>query len=422
MRSVDLPRVALDETHHVTAAGTPAYANRFTRVGKFHAPGLAPVQNETGAFHITPEGRAAYAFRFHEVFGFYERLAAVRLGDDWAHIREDGTRAYSDTYAWCGNFQEQRCAVRSHEGEYFHINPDGQPIYVARHLYAGDFRDGIACVRLTSGVCAHVDANGDFVHSGRFLDLDVFHKGFARARDQGGWFHLNRSGSPAYTARYAEVEPFYNGQAYALNFDGQRLILDERGAVRLRVPVAKSTTENVAGPVLVFIGAPGAGKTTLARCLCDRMGLRLIAIDEARITHGDGSTAGEMRAWAQFLGRIENGAVDVVEFSGSGPFVWHVKQALQNAKRPYCVVWIQTPVETCVSRISARSASVPYPFRVQSLEETTRELGVRLAREINDELYWKKDELVRVDSTAAIEEQISQLVPLLRLTSPSTRS
>ena len=60
-----------------------------------------------------------------------------------------------------------------------------------------------------------IDLLGRQIHSGRFLDLDVFHKGFARARDARGWFHIRTDGTPAYDARFAEIEPFYNGQAHA---------------------------------------------------------------------------------------------------------------------------------------------------------------------------------------------------------------
>lgn len=321
MRSYPLP--AADASHH-HIGGVPAYPQRFTKVGKFHVPGLAPVEDSSGAYHIHPNGQAAYATRFDSTFGFYENLAAVRLGETWFRIRTNGERAYANDFVWCGNFQETRCPVRNHEGSYWHIEHSGMPVYPDRHLYAGDYRDGVACVRLASGLCTHVDLSGHFIHAARFLDLDVFHKGFARARDTSGWFHVDRLGRAAYDFRFAELEPFYNGQAYALGFNGQRLIVDETGAIRLAISVPKSATVSDASnvrPLLVLIGAPGAGKTTLANALHERTGMRFASIDSDRAIHGDGSTSGEMRAWAAFMGKIEQEACDALEFSGSWPLV-----------------------------------------------------------------------------------------------------
>ena len=72
--------IAADASHHVHL-GRPAYAARFTEVLKFHAPGLAPVLDDSGAYHITPDGRPAYESRHVRTFGFYEDRAAVRGAD-----------------------------------------------------------------------------------------------------------------------------------------------------------------------------------------------------------------------------------------------------------------------------------------------------------------------------------------------------
>ena len=72
--------VSVDGTHHVHA-GLPAYDAQFHEVLKFHAPGLAPVRDASGAYHITPEGLPAYRERYLRTFGFYEGKSAVSGGD-----------------------------------------------------------------------------------------------------------------------------------------------------------------------------------------------------------------------------------------------------------------------------------------------------------------------------------------------------
>src|SRR5690242_13291069 len=97
--------VAPDGTHH-QAHGLPAYKQRFEAVLKFHAPGLAPVRDASGAYHIDPTGQAAYAARYQRTWGFYEERAAVQTSQGWMHIQVPGAPLYAARYAWCGNFQE----------------------------------------------------------------------------------------------------------------------------------------------------------------------------------------------------------------------------------------------------------------------------------------------------------------------------
>lgn len=223
--------IAPDGTHH-RVDGREMYAARFHRVQKYHEPGLAPVVDASGAFHIAADGEAAYATRFLQTWGFYEGRAAVQDQRGWFHILTDGRALTDDRYDWCGNFQNGRCAVRLHSGQYFHINDVGAPAYPERYLYAGDFRDGSAVIRCPErGLCTHVDPDGRHIHGHWFIDLDVFHKGYSRARDRSGWFHVDTTGQPISPHRYAEVEPFYNGQARVLTHDGEFQVVDERGRV-----------------------------------------------------------------------------------------------------------------------------------------------------------------------------------------------
>ena len=244
--------IAPDGSYHLVD-GVPAYEERFDAVQKFRALGLAPVLRGSAAWHIGPDGNPAYERCFRRTFGFYENLAAVIGEDSWHHIHPSGEDAYPQRYAWCGNFQEGRCSVRDSGGSYFHITGDGIPVYQERWRYAGDYRDGIAVVQAGDGRSTHIDADGRQVHGQWFIDLDVFHKGFARARDEAGWTHVNCVGVPAYSRRFAAVEPFYNGQARVERFDGGFEVIDETGesVVELR-PSRRSEFAALSGDMIGF--------------------------------------------------------------------------------------------------------------------------------------------------------------------------
>ena len=243
-------RISADGTHHV-CDGRPAYAARFQEVLKFHAPGLAPVLDDSGAYHIVPDGWPAYEPRHVRTFGFYEGRAAVHTTGGWFHILPDGSALYPERYVWCGNFQEGRCPVRPPDGRYFHIEEDGTPAYSERHRYAGDFKDGYAVVQRDDGQHSHIDQSGAFLHGRWFLDLDVFHKDFARARDEQGWHHVDTRGQPLYRDRYRNVEPFYNGQARVEGIDGSLSVIGETGEtlVELREPL-RSPLEELSGDMV----------------------------------------------------------------------------------------------------------------------------------------------------------------------------
>lgn len=231
-------RVAPSRTHHLYESGAPAYEARFDDVLKYHAPGLAPVLLGEHAWHIHTDGTPAYDARYIRTFGFYEGLAAVHGEEGWFHIEPSGAAAYARRHAWCGNFQQGRCTVRGEDGRYHHITPSGAAVYEERWRYAGDYRDGVAVVQAESGLSTHITRDGALLHDAWFVDLDVFHKGFARARDEDGWMHVDMEGRPVYTRRFYAIEPFYNGQARVERFDGALEVIDEAGEalVELRPP------------------------------------------------------------------------------------------------------------------------------------------------------------------------------------------
>jgi hypothetical protein len=116
-----------------------------------------------------------------------------------------------------------------HNNHYFHIDLNGNRIYEQNYVYAGDYKDGIACVKSQDGFYRHIDNKGNFINDKSFLDLGVFHKNFATARDEKGWFHIDKSGNELYKNRYSLIEPFYNGYAVATDFKLNKVVINERG-------------------------------------------------------------------------------------------------------------------------------------------------------------------------------------------------
>lgn len=255
-------QVSADLTHHVSADGAPIYDQRFREVLKFHTPGLAPVRDEHGAFHINSAGEPVYPHRFFRTFGFYEGLAAVITAEGWCHIDPLGRPLNDERYDWCGNYQSGRAVVRLKDARYSYLNSHGARALDTTFRYAGDYRDGVAVVQREDGRHTHIDLDGEKLHNTWFEDLDVFHKSYARARDRRGWTHINTRGEPVSARRFVMVEPFYNGQARVEREDGGLEVIDEAGQtlVELR-PARRSPLDSLSADLVGYWRTKTLGAT-----------------------------------------------------------------------------------------------------------------------------------------------------------------
>ena len=213
--------------------GKLAFPNcKFEDALKFHKPGLAPVKDKTGWYHINESGKPIYKNRYERAFGYYYNRASVISKKDWMHIDEVGNITSKEFYNWCGNYQEDICSVQGKDSSYFHINLDGQRCYQETYKYVGDFKYGFACVMDEDNKFTHVNKSGSLLHAKWFLDLGIYHKGFAVARDEKGWFHIDFNGREIYRDRFSYLEPFYNGFAFAQTMEKQRVIVSEIGQIK----------------------------------------------------------------------------------------------------------------------------------------------------------------------------------------------
>lgn len=223
-----------DNTHFLLD-DKPVFSKKFSEALKFHMPGLAPVSDESGSYHINASGIPLYGERYSRTFGYYCNRAAVVQNEKWFHINELGAQVYKETFHWVGNYQENFCSVRNDNNRYFHIDLDGHKIYSETYSYVGDFKDGIACVKSANGFYRHIDTKGYYLNNIDFLDLGIFHKNFATAKDIEGWHHIDKQGQALYKSRYAAIEPFYNGFALVTQFNNQKVIINEKGELILNV-------------------------------------------------------------------------------------------------------------------------------------------------------------------------------------------
>ena len=113
---------------------------------------------------------------------------------------------------------------------------------------------------------------------------------------------------------------------------------------------------------IIIIGTLGTGKTTLAMALSHETGYAYTSIDDCRIRYSDGTTDGEDAAWHHFLIACRDPSPGILEFSGGGPHLYEVRDALLGSGMPVSVIWIDMPHDLCIERASQREIVIPAPF------------------------------------------------------------
>lgn len=210
----------------------------------FH-DGIAPVQSENIAFFINTKNIHQFNRDFEKAYGFYNDISTVKDKNGWFHINKTGQDIHNDRYSWSGNYNENKCIVKDFNDNYFHINPYGERVYSQNYVYAGDFKYNIAVVVDYDGKHTHIKDDGDLLHGKLFNELDIFHKGYAVAKDDKGYFHIDKKGNELYCQRYQKLEDFYNGFSYATSFDNTKVLLDKSEYKEIKITVAPIDKEKI---------------------------------------------------------------------------------------------------------------------------------------------------------------------------------
>ena len=162
---------------------------------------------------------------------------------------------------------------------------------------------------------------------------------------------------------------------------------------------------------LLVLGNIASGKSELARALGRETGWPVAGIDDARRRVGDGTPAGEARAWSDFLEVAEAPAPAVLECTGGGPFVHLLRLAFQCSTLPWGVVLVRTSAEECLRRARLRGFDVPYPDFGVALEEVVVHVERELDRLVGT--VWPTP-LCTVDGAGDVSTSTAQIAPRLR--------
>jgi hypothetical protein len=196
--------------------------------------------NKSGNFAINPMFRTASAFSDGRAFvrsidysNYYyinengDKIESVGLPDDIDYIEENQFRngramvsdddlfGYIDKsgntivdlkYAEARPFSNQLAAVKISDRWGF-IGDNGEVSISPAFISVGDFGDGLAPARANSNAFGYINKSGEFVISEQFQEER------APVMLNNKWTFIDKSGNQITSAKFDEVEPFYNGLA-----------------------------------------------------------------------------------------------------------------------------------------------------------------------------------------------------------------
>lgn len=159
---------------------------------------------------------------------------------------------------------------------------------------------------------------------------------------------------------------------------------------------------------LLIVGNIGSGKSTAARRLSEALSCPAYGIDDARVEYGNGSPAGEARAWGAFLEVAERKESCLLECSGAGPFTNLLRLALERSVVPWAVIFVQTPVAECLARVDVRGLKAPYPEYDVPFEHVIPSVARLLERELAGR--WPTP-ICEIDGTMPSEKELLRIMP-----------
>lgn len=201
----------------------------YDELGVFQAGRLAVRVGNNWGF-VGEDGAAVIPPKFQKVATFSEGLAAVRYERAWLFIDRNGQIQLDENYKAIGNFKQGKAWVKK-DKEVGYIAPDGSTIIPFKFSRAFDFKNGIARV-VKDGKYGLIDEAGNYILKPKFHDIAAFEEnGLAIVRYGNRvtrYGVIDQTGHLITSQNYRKIYPFKEGRALVQHKNGYGFI-DKNG-------------------------------------------------------------------------------------------------------------------------------------------------------------------------------------------------
>jgi hypothetical protein len=236
--------------------GTMKIAPKFDKVFEFgvHEVTIAAINGGTGLLYgvIDEQGNWVGAQpQFNDARAFSEGYAAVRQGDNWGYVDENGRTAVTPVYASAGDFSEGVARVSQNQ-RFGYIDATGAMVIANDYVEAYDFSEGRAFVAFKeeTGTIRNnvIDTAGTPIGGLDQKQGIRYSNGLAAVRlDEGSYTYYNTTIRQAFEKTFAAADSFSDGLA-AVKVDGKWGYIGTDGeyAIQPRFEAANAFSDGLA--------------------------------------------------------------------------------------------------------------------------------------------------------------------------------
>ena len=188
---------------------------------------------------------------YDSVGKYSEKLAPVKIYDQWGYCDSQGTVQIVPKFATAGEFSYELAAVQELEGDLFgYIDKNGKYILEPQFSYAGSFSEELAaCGVKSKTMLGYIDKTGEFIIPEKYYEAGNFSEGLAKVRTASDtlYSYIDKNDKVIIPANYTEATDFSEGMA-AVSIDGLWGFVDKTGklVIEPRFSGAHSFHENLA--------------------------------------------------------------------------------------------------------------------------------------------------------------------------------
>ncbi|MCL2727787.1 MAG: TonB family protein [Bacteroidales bacterium] len=182
-----------------------------TLVAKAQSPELVQGPNGLYGYINNQTGEMVTDYRYQEAKPFSQGFAAVRWGEYWGFIRENGEDLLPCQYRFVASFQGGRAMVQYDRLRGF-IDRTGALVIPMEYQVASSFAHNLACVQKDRS-WGFIDTMGKVVIKLQFERAYPFSDGLACVSKKGRYGYIDSTGRVAIKLQFSNASPFSEGLA-----------------------------------------------------------------------------------------------------------------------------------------------------------------------------------------------------------------
>ncbi len=178
---------------------------------------------------INTKGEEVIAPKYDFILPFENGYTIAKIKKDFIILSKDGTEKKVDYIA--NRFQEGMSPIRNKEKKFGFINTNGEVVIEPKFLSVGYFNNGIAWAKNEDKKVGFINTKGEWVIEPVYLaakNMDS-QTGFARVRDENGWFFISTSGKKLTVEGVIAFGDFHEGLAWARYKDKKIGFINAKG-------------------------------------------------------------------------------------------------------------------------------------------------------------------------------------------------